>query len=103
MRNTTLASLGVASLIGLFSSSGGALSNAVDVSTKAGNAQANGVDKSLPSRTTSTNKSIQSLRGMTGVITYGDKRPGGPGWSNRQVQRMARKRRAVKSNRKNHR
>ncbi len=64
--------------------------------------QTNGVNKSTPNRAADIDRTLASIFGRM-VPASNHKRPPGPGWTNKHVQRMARKRRAVKANRKNHR
>ncbi len=99
---TSLASL--AGMAALAMSGLGAIGqSALDIVTAKPKAQSNqDAQKGTASKTVQANKSIAGIRTGEGYV-YGDRRPGGPGWSNRQVQRMARKKRAVKANRKNHR
>ncbi len=70
------------------------LSGAVAVPNVSGNAKA-----TLTAPTVTSNRKRALTRGQM-VPQFGGRK--GPGWSHAQVQRMARKKRAVKANRKNH-
>ena len=94
----SLSSLMAVASLGLLGASAQGISDGPRLSTKA---SASGA-KAAGSKTVSPDRSMASIRGNEGYINTNGRRPG-PGWTNSHVQRLARKRRNVKANRKNHR
>ena len=97
--NNSISAMLSAAVLGMFGGIAATPDAKTTTEAKTGNEVNN--TKNTPSKANSFERQMNAMLGGSGISRSNRRNPG-PGWSNRQVQRMARKKRAVKANRSNH-